>query len=277
MSSQNFEKYPRPFLKWAGGKNKLIQQYIPYLPKKFATYHEPFLGGGAIFFYLYRSQLNTQAFLTDINSELINAYCCVKNNVEAVIQLLKEYQIRHNKDYYYEVRSRTVGTSVERAARLIYLNKTCFNGLYRENSKGAFNVPVGTYKNPKICNPDLLRLVAAALQSVQIEVRPFEAVLNYATPEDFVYFDPPYYPLTTTSNFTAYSRYPFNKDDQIILRDTFAKLARRGVKVMLSNSDCSFIREIYQSFKINDILASRAINSDVKKRQKIPEVLVTSY
>lgn len=176
------------------------------------------------------------------------------------------------------MRSRTVGTSFEKAARMIYLNKTCFNGLYRENSKGEFNVPIGTYKNPSICNPDLLCSVSAALQSAQIELRRFDTVLDYAKSEqDFVYFDPPYYPLSPTSNFTAYSRHSFNDSDQIRLRDTFAKLARRGVKVMLSNSDCPFIREIYQSFKLHQISASRAINSDAKKRGEISELLVTSY
>lgn len=267
-----------PFLKWAGGKSKLVQQYIPYFPKNFAIYHEPFLGGGAIFFYLYSSQLTKQAFLTDINPELINAYGCVKDNVELIVALLKDHQTRHNTEYYYEVRSRPLGTPVEKAARLIYLNKTCFNGLYRENSKGEFNVPIGKYKNPSICNPDLLRSVSAALQSAQIESRRFDAVLDYAKSEqDFVYFDPPYYPLSHTSNFTAYSRYSFNDSDQIRLRDTFAKLAMRGVKVMLSNSDCPFVRETYQDFKVHQISASRAINSDAKKRGKISELLVTSY
>ena len=279
MSNQNQNlAYLHPFLKWAGGKSQLIQQYLPYFPKKFSKYHEPFLGGGAIFFYLHNHQLTKQVFLSDINLELINTYTCIKENVEAVIKLLAEHQMQHNTPYYYEVRSRKLVTPFERAARLIYLNKTCFNGLYRENSKGEFNVPIGKYKNPKICNPDLLRSVSVALKSTQISVRPFEAVLDYATnTQDFVYFDPPYYPLSPTSNFTAYSRYSFNEDDQIRLRDIFVKLARRGVKVMLSNSDCPFIRKIYQEFKIHEISASRAINSDANKRGKISEVIVTSY
>ena len=276
MRTQNANNnYPRPFLKWAGGKSKLIQQYIPHLPKKFTTYHEPFLGGGALFFYLQNS-VNTQSVLTDINPELINAYSCIKNNVESVICLLQQHQLLHNKDYYYEMRSRSFKTPIERAARLIYLNKTCFNGLYRENSKGEFNVPIGTYKNPKICSPDLLRSASAALQYAQIEVKHFKAVLDYATEQDFVYFDPPYYPISPTSNFTAYSRYSFNKSDQIILRDIFAELAQGGVKVMLSNSDCPFVRELYQNFKIHEISASRAINSNAHKRGKICELLITS-
>lgn len=275
---------PRPFLKWAGGKSQLISQYIPYFPQKFAMYYEPFLGGGAVFFYLYgvaRKDKPTKKFpavLTDINPELVNVYCCVRDRVEEVIELLAQHQEQHNRDYYYRMRSQFTGTPVEMAARLIYLNKTCFNGLYRENSKGEFNVPIGQYKNPTICNAEVLRLVSDSLQSVAIEVRPFEAILDFAkTVEDFVYFDPPYHPLSDTSSFTGYSRYAFNEQDQIQLRDTFAELARRGVKVMLSNSDCSLVRELYKDFHIHEVLATRAINSKAEKRGKITEILVTAY
>jgi DNA adenine methylase len=265
---------PRPFLKWAGGKSQLLQQYIPYFPEKFSTYYEPFLGGGAVFFHL----LPTQAVLTDINPELINTYCCIKTQVEQVISLLEKHQYQHNQDYYYQVRACFGGTAVEKAARLIYLNKTCFNGLYRENAKGQFNVPIGRYKKPRICNPDLLRSVSVALQSAEISVKPFEAVLNVAkTEQDFVYFDPPYYPLSATSSFTAYSRYAYGKEEQIQLRDTFLELVKRGVKVMLSNSDCDFIRDLYSNFKIYSISATRSINSNASKRGKITEVLITSY
>ena len=264
---------PRPFLKWAGGKGKLIQQYIPYLPKKFKTYYEPFLGGAAVFFYLNPPS----GTLTDINAELVNAYRCVRDNVEELILNLEAHQLRHCRDYYYEVRQSPGVTNIEKAARLIYLNKTCFNGLYRENSKGAFNVPIGKYKNPKICNPALLRSVSAALQNAQINVRPFEDILEHASScDDFVYFDPPYHPLSPTSNFTAYSRYSFTQDDQIRLKYVFAELAERGVKVMLSNSDCPFIRELYSDFNINSIIAPRLINSDARKRGNITELLITS-
>jgi DNA adenine methylase len=264
---------PRPFLKWAGGKGKLIQQYIPYLPKKFKTYYEPFLGGAAVFFYLNPPS----GTLTDINAELVNAYRCVRDNVEELILNLEAHQLRHCRDYYYEVRQSPGVTNIEKAARLIYLNKTCFNGLYRENSKGAFNVPIGKYKNPKICNSALLRSVSAALQNAQINVRPFEDILEHASScDDFVYFDPPYHPLSPTSNFTAYSRYSFSQDDQIRLKYVFAELAERGVKVMLSNSDCKFIRELYSDFNINSIIAPRLINSDARKRGNITELLITS-
>jgi DNA adenine methylase len=265
---------PRPFLKWAGGKGQLIQQYNSYFPKTFKTYYEPFLGGGAVFFYLNPSR----AILTDINSELINAYQCVKYHVEELIALLNMHQLRHCKEYYYEVRQCKDLTHIEKAARLIYLNKTCFNGLYRENSKGEFNVPLGKYKNPKICNPSLLRTICSALQTARVEVRHFQDVLNDAkNNDDFVYFDPPYHPISSTSNFTAYSRNSFSQKDQIKLKAVFTELASRGVQVMLSNSDCQFIRELYSEFNIHPILASRLINSKANKRGRISEVLITSY
>lgn len=281
---------PRPFLKWAGGKGQLISQYIPYFPSTFQNYYEPFLGGGAVFFHLQsrrdaywrtppvkqRLQPPT-AILSDINSELINVYCCVRDDVEALILLLAQHQQQHSKEYYYQIRSQPFTTNLESAARFIYLNKTCFNGLYRENSKGEFNVPMGKYKNPGICQAETLRLAYEALANVQIEVRQFETVLDYANAEDFVYFDPPYYPLNNTSNFTTYHRGAFTEVDQIRLSEVFAALAQRGVKVMLSNSDCDFIKELYNEFNIYVISASRAINSNANKRGKIIELLITSY
>jgi DNA adenine methylase len=277
LSEIHMQNLPRPFLKWAGGKGRLIQQYIPYFPTYFKTYYEPFLGGGSVFFYLHDRQ-PAKAFLTDINAELITTYLCVRDDVEKLIDLLKEHQLQHSKDYYYRIRTTIESTELKKAARLIYLNKTCFNGLYRENSKGEFNVPMGKYKKPNICDFSNLRLASIALQSAEIEIRSFEKVLNYASnSEDFVYFDPPYYPVSTTSNFTSYSRYAFNENEQYRLRDVFVQLAQRGVKVMLSNSDTSFIRNLYKDFHIYTILAGRAINSNAKKRGKINELLVTSY
>jgi DNA adenine methylase len=265
---------PRPFLKWAGGKGQLIPQYEPYFPRQFLTYYEPFLGGGAIFFRL----LPKQALLMDINLELVNVYQCIRDRVEETIGLLAEHRDRHCESYYYQIRSHNYDLPVERAARLIYLNKTCFNGLYRENSKGEFNVPVGRYKKPSIYDPELLRVVSQALQSTQIQQYPFQSVLEYASStSDFVYFDPPYYPISATSKFTSYSRYTFDQSDQIRLRDTFVELAKRGVQVMLSNSDCEFIRELYQGFNIHSILAARSINSKAERRGKITEVLITNY
>lgn len=267
----------RPFLKWAGGKSKLISQYEEFFPKAFTNYYEPFLGGGAVFFYLKQTRPEFKAVLTDINADLINTYILVRDRVEELIDRLKEHQRNHNKDYYYDLRSFHNLTGLEAAARFIYLNKTCFNGLYRVNPKGEFNVPVGRYKDPKICNPDLLYAVSESLQNVEIAERSFDTVLDYAkSSEDFVYFDPPYYPLSNTSEFTGYTRNSFGKEDQIRLKEVFAKLADRGVKVMLSNSDCEFIRELYEDFNIEKILAARYINCKAKKRGIISEVLVTA-
>jgi DNA adenine methylase len=265
---------PRPFLKWAGGKSRLIAQYQPYLPRNIHTYYEPFLGGGALFFHLHPQR----AILSDINPELVNVYTCVRNSVEDIIEKLKYHAAHHSHTYYYQVRSDEPKRPTERAARLIYLNKTCFNGLYRINGQGQFNVPMGRYKNPQICAPDVLRAASLALQNTTLTEQPFDQILSQSpTSEDFVYFDPPYHPLSQTSNFTGYSRSTFTESNQIQLRDTFVNLAAQGIKVALSNSDCPFIRELYQNFQTHTITASRSINSQPTKRGKINEVFVISY
>ncbi len=232
------------------------------------------MGGGALFFHLQPRH----AVLSDINPDLVNVYSCVRDHVEAVIQTLQHHAAHHTAEHYYQTRATVPADPAERSARLIYLNKTCFNGLYRVNAQGGFNVPMGRYKNPKICDPDLLRAASKSLQTTKILERSFEAVLENATnPQDFVYFDPPYHPLSETSNFTGYSRFAFTVEHQIRLRDIFAQLAQCGVQVMQSNADCPFIRELYQDFRIYTIIASRAINSNPTKRGKINEVLITSY
>jgi DNA adenine methylase len=257
-----------------GGKNRLIAQYQPYLPTSIHTYYEPFLGGGALFFHLQPQR----AILSDINPELVNVYTCVRNNVEDIIAKLEYHTAHHSHAYYYQTRSDEPSLPQDRAARLIYLNKTCFNGLYRVNGQGRFNVPMGRYKNPKICDPDLLRAASVALQNATLIEQPFAQILNTSlTSSDFVYFDPPYHPLSSTSNFTGYSPNAFTETDQIRLRDTFVKLAAQGIKVALSNSDCLFIRELYQDFQIHTITASRSINSQPTKRGKINEVFIVSY
>ncbi|MGB3769022.1 MAG: DNA adenine methylase [Phormidesmis sp.] len=269
----------RPFIKWAGGKSRLIEQYKPFLPTDFERYHEPFLGGGALFFYL-APQLQSEgkrAYLSDLNPELVNVYRCVQSEVEGVIDRLAVHQEMHGETHYYEVRSQLQTSPLARAARFIYLNKTCYNGLYRENSKGLFNVPMGRYKNPKICASDLLRAASSALQIADISERPFPAVLDHAKDAgDFVYFDPPYHPLSETSKFTAYSRYRFAAEQQDELKTLISQLATREVSVLASNSDCPFIRELYEGFKIETINAARSINSNASKRGKITEVLITA-
>lgn len=214
----------------------------------------------------------------DINPELVNVYLCVRDQVEPLIQQLIKHRDRHSPDYYYQVRAEVPVEPVARAARLIYLNKTCFNGLYRENSKGQFNVPIGKYKNPGICDPDLLRAASVALHAVKISVESFESVLHEAhTHRDFVYLDPPYHPISKTSSFTAYNRYAFQAEDQVRLHEVFVRLTDRGVQVMLSNSDCEFIRNLYKDFRIHSIFAARSINSNAEKRGKITELLITNY
>jgi DNA adenine methylase len=280
---------PRPFLKWAGGKNQLIQQYLPHFPESFQHYYEPFVGGGALFFYLQSQRSTVQpqkSLLVDINIELVNVYRCVRDQVEELIERLEAHQDQHCPEHFYQVRSQLTtsddwfsqGNNLDKAARLIYLNKTCFNGLYRENSKGHFNVPIGSYKKPLIYDPATLRSDALALKSAQITEGYFDVVLEFArSSDDFVYFDPPYYPISPTSKFTAYNRYSFSEADQVRLRDVMVQLSDRGVKVMLSNSDCPFVRDLYQNFQIHTIQASRNINCNAEKRGKITEVLVTSY
>lgn len=283
----------RPFIKWAGGKSRLIEQYKPFLPNEFERYHEPFLGGGALFFHL-APQLQAQgkkAYLSDLNPELVNVYQCVRDRVEALIEQLAQHQAQHSEAHYYKVRAMvypqavsqagsqdnaTVIThAIQRAARFIYLNKTCYNGLYRENSKGLFNVPIGRYKNPKICAPECLRSASAALQLADISERPFTTVSTYAkSRRDFVYFDPPYHPLSETSKFTAYSRYRFAAEQQSELKNIITQLAAQKVRVLASNSDCPFIRQLYTGFQIETITAARSINSKASKRGKITEVLV---
>lgn len=267
---------PRPFLKWAGGKSRLIPQYLPYLPENYQTYYEPFLGGGALFFYLQPQQ----AILTDINFDLITTYCCVRDRVEELISLLQEHKSKHDREYYYSVRAKTVTNELEQAARFIYLNKTCYNGLYRVNSQGKFNVPLGKYINPNICQADLLRAASALLSNSEIKQADFTDVLNYATSsEDFVFLDPPYYPISSTSYFTSYNQISFGEEDQKRLRNTCAELASRGVKVAVCNSDSEFIKELYLeiNFNIHTIAAARSINSNTKKRGAIQELLITSY
>ncbi|MFQ5400503.1 MAG: DNA adenine methylase [Anaerolineae bacterium] len=268
---------PRPFLKWAGGKTRLIDELTSRMPAQFAGYHEPFLGGGALFFGLYRAQRIRQAFISDINAELIDAYIAIRDRVDAVIELLLQYP--HSEEFYYELRSLDPWKLdlPERAARMIYLNKTGYNGLYRVNRQGKFNVPFGRYKSPKYYDHDNLKAVSNALQEISINCIPFDTVLENAQAGDWVYFDPPYAPLSKTSNFTTYHVGGFSAEDQERLRDVCLALTEKGVYVTLSNSDTPPIRELYSGFIIGEVLANRAINSKGGKRGKIRELMITNY
>ena len=236
-------------------------------------YFEPFLGGAAVFFHLN----HPQSFLSDTNRELVELYQVVKQEVEGLIEVLQIH--KYERTYYYGVRSQNplTLTPVQRAARLIYLNKTCFNGLYRVNSKGQFNVPFGRYKNPNICDPEGLRAASKALRQADISIGDFESILGKAEKGDFVYFDPPYHPMTKTSSFTSYTAGNFGEPEQRRLAEVYARLAERGCYVMLSNSDTPLIRELYCRFHIHEIRANRAINSKPERRGKITELLIVNY
>lgn len=262
-------------MKWAGGKGQLLQQLLARMPDSFGSYFEPFVGGGALFFGLSSLGMLKETYLTDVNDPLIETYKVVRDNVDEVIRHLKTH--RNEEDYYYHVRASTPRKPETRAARLIYLNKTCFNGLYRTNLQGQYNVPFGHYKKPNFCNEENLRAASAALQGAQIECFEYSDAVSRAAEGDFVYFDPPYQPLTKTSSFTTYSRNGFKEEDQVRLSETFRDLASRGVHVMLSNSDTPLIRKLYKDFKPERVYANRAINSKGDKRGKISELVVRSY
>ena len=274
---------PKPFIKWVGGKRQLLKQFRDlglYPPEGFDpevnTYFEPFVGGGAVFFDL----LPQKAKLSDMNMELIITYNVIKNNVEELILDLQKHPV--NKDYFLDIRAKKLEelSEIEIASRFIYLNRTCFNGMYRVNSKGQFNVPFGRYKNPLICDDINLRRVSSALQNTRITHQDYKQILSEAKKGDFLYLDPPYYPVSKTSSFTSYTAQSFLEKEQIELRDTIKELSKRGCLIMLSNSDTPFINEIYsgiKNIKINKILAGRSINSKASGRGKITEVLITNY
>ncbi|MBN2718757.1 MAG: DNA adenine methylase [Deltaproteobacteria bacterium] len=264
---------PKPFLKWVGGKRQVMPHLIAALPGNFNRYFEPFLGGGALFFELQP----VRAFLSDTNDELIGTYAAIRDNVGGVIRHLKRH--RYTEDYYYQMRDRNPArlSPEGRAARMIYLNRTGFNGLYRVNSKGQFNVPFGRHSNPCICNDDNLRLVAASLAGVALRIASFEHVLEFARKGDLIYMDPPYIPLSQTSNFVAYQKHGFGMDNQEALAEVFEKLDRRGCYVMLSNSDVPWMKRRYAGFRIRRIRAARCVNSKASARGPVGEVIVTNF
>ena len=282
--NKNLLQY-QPFVKWVGGKRGLLEQILPLFPEKFNNYYEPFVGGGAVFFELFSRGLlnNKKVVLSDINTELINTYQVIKNSPKELIKNLQKYKEKHSKEFYYKIRELDRDenyknlSDVEKATRFIYLNKTCFNGLYRVNKKGYFNTPIGSYKNPNIADIETILNASEALTNVTILNQSFDEVLNQAKKDDLVYFDPPYYPLNATSNFTSYDSNCFLEEEQFRLFETFDKLAKHGVKVVESNSDTKFIKELYKNYDIQIVNANRFINSKSSGRGKINEVLVRSY
>jgi DNA adenine methylase len=274
-----------PFLKWAGGKGRLAPLIVERAPA-FERYHEPFLGGGAVFFALCAAGKITSARLADGNRELIECYLAVRNEPGALIATLGELSAAYlDRDragrsaFYYDERARQPGSAVERAARLIFLNRTCYNGLYRVNASGRFNVPHGRYANPRILDEPGLRAVSACLQGAELVAEDFAAACGAAEPGDFVYLDPPYVPLSRTSSFTSYTSVDFGPGEQERLGDTFEELTRRGVAAMLSNSDHPFVRRLYEGrgYELEPVTMSRAINSVGSKRSPIPELLINNF
>ncbi len=268
---------PAPFLKWAGGKRQLLPRILALAPSRIDTYYEPFLGGGAVFFALAARGLFRRAVLGDANRELIACYEAIRDDVDGVIATLRSPRYRNRRELYYRVRaqdSRAL-SKTERAARVIYLNRCGFNGLYRVNSKGQFNVPFGRYTRPKICDEPRLHAAARALAGVTLVCGDFESVVRGARPGDFVYLDPPYVPVSRTASFTAYAG-AFGTAEQERLATAMRALTRRGVAALLSNSDCGATRTLYEGLDIESVRVRRSINSVPTARGSVGELLVRS-
>ncbi len=275
---------PKPFVKWAGGKRQLIPILNQNLPKSFGTYYEPFLGGGALLFYILTDKNGQKCSISDLNSDLVLAYTTIRDRIDSLIASLKNHEKnyqKNSKSYYYSIRESNPRSEIEKTSRLIFLNRTCFNGLYRVNSKGKFNVPLGKYSNPNIVNEENLHAVSRILQSsrISIKCRDFEAVLRDAKKGDLIYFDPPYQPVSATANFTSYTNKDFTYDDLTRLAELCLKLDSRGCNVLLSNSDSKEVADIFAKnpWNITRIEANRSINSNSKKRTGHYELLIKNY
>lgn len=266
----------RPFLKWAGGKGQLLSQLARFYPPRGSVdrYLEPFLGGGAVFFHVNAVVAPRRVVLWDNNRELIDTFKAVRDDVEQVIRLLTKYREQHSKAFFLAMREKRSRSDAGTAARLIYLNKTCFNGLYRVNSRGLFNVPFGRYRNPGILDGSCLRQAAAALAGARIEAEDFRLLELEAKKGDFVYLDPPYHPRSKTSSFTAYTRDLFGQTEQEKLAALFRALDRKGCLLMLSNSDTPLIRQLYQGFDIREVSARRYINARGDRRGAVSELVI---
>ncbi len=275
---------PKPFVKWVGGKRQLMQDLENNFPKQFTTYHEPFLGGGAVMFNLLTKKSQLSCNVSDFNSDLILAYVTIRDKLEKLIESLENHSKNYHKnstEYYYEVRKQEPKQQIEKVSRLLFLNKTCFNGLYRVNKKGQFNVPLGRYTNPNIVNKENLTAVSKILQSKKIKIscRDFEAVLGDAKKGDLVYFDPPYQPVSSTANFTSYTHRDFTEDDLERLAKLADQLHSKGCYVLLSNSNSKTVKDFFSKkyWKISSINVNRAINSNAQKRTGHKEIIIKNY
>ena len=270
-----------PFVKWAGGKTSLLSHLLPHVPLNLTNYYEPFLGGGALFMRICERKKRFNGHLSDTNGELITSYRVIKESPEELIRLLSRFQMEYESAfdksaYFYAHRRARPTGQVELAARLIFLNKTCYNGLYRVNSKGEFNVPFGRYKNPKILNSDNIRAVSQVLENTKAQLRTidYQDAIASCRKADFVYLDPPYQPPSETSNFTDYTPGGFSEKDQEELAEEFGKLVDRGCTVLLSNSDTALIRQLYHDFETKKVTANRPINSVGTGRKGYKELIV---
>ena len=275
---------PRPFVKWAGGKRQLLPILSQHIPKNFDTYFEPFLGGGAVLFHLLSQNSQLKCFVSDLNSTLILSYVTIRDKVNELIMSLEEHSenyFKNSEEYYYQVRDSNPKNRIDQVSRLIFLNKTCFNGLYRVNSKGKFNVPMGKYVNPNIVNKENLQILSHALQSkgISIKCEDFTIALKKAQENDFIYLDPPYQPVSPTANFTSYTNDNFGYEDQERLFNEFKKLDSKGCKIMLSNSKSQEVIELFSEYSdgIIEINTNRFINSNSKKRTGHTEILIKNY
>lgn len=296
------EKRAKPFLKWAGGKGQLlseIEKYYPFDNRKITKYAEPFVGGGAVLFDILKKYKLESVYISDINAELINTYCTIRDNIEELICMLRYMQSQFvtmntddRKAYYLEKRecfnnlkiNSNEKSNLEKAALMIFLNKTCFNGLFRVNKKGLFNVPMGAYKNPMICDEENLRAVSEKLQNVTIVCADYRKSADFIDSNTFVYFDPPYRPITSTASFTAYTQNLFNDEEQIELANFVEIMHKKGAKIVVSNSDPKnsntdddFFDNIYSPYKIKRVEATRMINSNSDARGKIKELLISNF
>lgn len=298
----------RPFIKWAGGKSQLIDEIDERLPvelreREITTYFEPFLGGGAVFFYIAQKYSIERAILFDINEDLIITYKVIKYNPEELMRFIDYYKYLYNnldiekqKDFFYSIRENYNKNKVkinfndynneliEHAAQMIFLNKTCYNGLYRLNSKGEFNVPFGKYKKVNFYDKENILYISALLQKAELYICDFEEIIHYDVNNAFIYFDPPYRPISQTASFTSYSKFHFSENDQIRLATIFKELDKRNARLMLSNSDPKnvnpdddFFEKHYKGFNIQRVYANRMINCNGEKRGKINELIITNY